>query len=188
MKQNHEALHSNEKPSIDSTIEEIKKTPSVVNVEKHTISIEDEKKIADIQQQIAEVAFAEENNVLSNQEEAVSKEIQVSTSKKSGHELRNAVVAGVTMLSSLFGAKDAMAKKSDDGAGIKQKTEKLTVYTKAATKEGSITPTGLSNAFHENDSGLQEKDLLQIAEKYRFDASSNIAFQRPLWVFGKKSS
>jgi hypothetical protein len=67
------------------------------------------------------------------------------------------------------------------GGGKKGKSEEkkevkkvgLTVYSGGKEK----TPTGLSNAFSENEAGLTEEMLMQYAQDYNLPTTSNRAFQ-----------
>jgi hypothetical protein len=60
------------------------------------------------------------------------------------------------------------------------KSKKVEVYTSSKTKEGGITPTGLSNSFYENKYGITEHDLEVVAETYGFRTESQEALQADL--------
>lgn len=91
--------------------------------------------------------------------------------------LSGAAKEGTAALSS--DSTDKKPKKIENIKGYaKDSTEKsISIYTKARTKEGGITPTGKSNSFYENKSGLTEQDLFVIAEKYGFPTKSNYEAQ-----------
>ncbi len=65
------------------------------------------------------------------------------------------------------------------------KTSKNTVplYTQSKTPEGGITPTGYSNSFYENEYGITEDDIEDIAAKYNFSTKNALAFQTDMFKF-----
>jgi len=67
--------------------------------------------------------------------------------------------------------------------GDSTEPKRFTVYDKSKTKEGGITPTGMSNSFYENKYGITEDDIDSLATLYGFRTSSAEDFQKDMFDY-----
>lgn len=83
--------------------------------------------------------------------------------------------------------RDTIERTISGGEDSTKKKSNVKVYTASKTKEGGITPTGLSNSFLENPYGVTEADISAVAEKYGFSTESNAAFQKDMYNYLKEN-
>lgn len=66
-------------------------------------------------------------------------------------------------------------------------TGKIALYTKAKTKEGGVTPTGMSNSFLENKYGVTAEDINTVAARYGFRTENEAVFQEDMVEYAQKN-
>ncbi len=96
--------------------------------------------------------------------------------KSEGKTAEDTLVKRDTIERTVGGGEDSLKKKSN-----------IKTYTTSKTKEGAITPTGLSNSFLENEYGVTEADISLIANHYGFSTESNAAFQKDMYNYLKEN-
>lgn len=97
--------------------------------------------------------------------------------KSEGKSAEDTLTKRTTIERTTSGGEDSLKKKSN-----------VKVYTTSKTKEGGITPTGLSNSFLENPYGITEADISLVAEKHGFSTESNATFQRDMYNYVKNNN
>jgi hypothetical protein len=120
------------------------------------------------------------------------------------NKFRNSIMALKIGLAGLLGLTTTKAKAGGDpvdSLGKKATIEKvlknnedslknksnIKTYTTSKTKEGGITPTGMSNSFLENSYGVTESDIPAIANYFGFSTENNAAFQRDMYNYLKEN-
>jgi hypothetical protein len=81
--------------------------------------------------------------------------------------------------------KTSVKSKKDPSDSLDKKN--IAIYSSSKTKEGAITPTGFNNAFHNNEYGIKEDDLENIAKQFGFRTTSTLDFQSDLLDYLQKN-